>query len=194
MLAQKVQVITGRTPRRGKNVPGTLQKHLHFQDYYVQKWGDPLGLVWIQNAVLQLWLADRVNPYLWGFALIVAIIAAIRLTVECIRKDLPDYGFDERGYTPAGFLHMLYFSGNIGLVFVFLSTMLGDAYEGTVELWPLLTATAGGAFWTICAFADRRALHFLHRVDLESLVPDSARPPHLIAEITIEVDGEKRTY
>lgn len=157
-LAEKIDKANRKISDRHSVIPGTNQKFLYWEDFYMQTYGDLLGLVWVMNSFVQLLVNGKVNNLMWlifaGFA-----ILGVYLTLKtCLAKNhKPDWGYPAVGkISLGGISHLPYFGIQLGMAAVcFIKIFSGELFG-----LPLLTTLGGGIIIVIMAFLDWQAGHF----------------------------------
>jgi hypothetical protein len=155
---QEIDRRRGKIASRHSFIPGTNQKFLYWQDFYMQTYGDFLGLVWVMNGFAHLLVADKINFWMWILFGAIMITAAMLCLMSCLdKKHKPDWGYPSAGKVSlGGASHIPYFSLNCAMAVVCLIGIISGDLSGAV-LW---TTIAGGAFILLMAVADSAAGHF----------------------------------
>lgn len=157
-LAEKIDVAKGRIPARHSLIPGTEQKFLYWEDFYMQTYGDFLGLIWVMNGFAQLLAAGKINNLMWLIFAFFVILGIFLTLKSCLAKDhKPDWGYPEAGKASwGGISHLPYFGIQSGMGMVCLI----KAFTGDLIGLSLITTIGGGMIIIIAAVWDKKAGHF----------------------------------
>lgn len=156
--AQQIDMARGKIPARHSIIPGTKQKFLYWQDFYMQTYGDFLGLVWVMNAFAHLFIAESINWWMWAIFVIVFMFSCFMVLKSCLTVDhKPDWGYPEYGVASfGGLIHVPYFALNAAMGVVCIISMITGQLRGPV-MW---MALFGGVVILAMTIADKKSGHF----------------------------------
>lgn len=157
-LAERIDMANGKILTRHAIIPGTNHKFLYWEDFYMQTYGDFLGLVWVMNGFFQLLAAGKINGVMW-FIFAIFVILGIFLTLKnCLAKNhKPDWGYPQIGKVSLGGIsHLPYFGIQSGMGVVCLIKIFSGDLTGLV----LITTLVGGAIIGLMAILDWKTGHF----------------------------------
>jgi len=157
-LAEKIDVRRGKIAARHSLIPGTKQKFLYWEDFYMQTYGDFLGLVWVMNGFAQLLAAGKIDSLMWLVFSFFAVLGILATLKSCLAKDhKPDWGYPEAGKASLGGLsHLPYFGLQSGMGIVCLI----KAFTGDLTGLALVMSVSGGVIISAMAVLDRKTGHF----------------------------------
>ncbi len=158
--AQQIDVVRGKIPARHSIIPGTNQKFLYWQDFYMQVYADLFGFLWLMNAFIHLWIRGYITQWLWIIFWVVFVVSIALFLKSCLAKNhKPDWGFPAVGrISLGGISHLPYFGLQAGMGAVCFISMFTGALEGALK-----SALAGGAGFVFLMFMfDKNAGHFDH--------------------------------
>jgi hypothetical protein len=157
-LAERVDMANGKILARHAIIPNTNQKFLYWEDFYMQTYGDLLGLVWVMNAFFQLVAAGKINNVMWFIFALFAVLGVFFTLKTCLAKNhKPDWGYPEIGkISLGGISHLPYFGIQLGMGVVCLI----KAFTGELTGLVLISAIGGGIIIVIMAILDWKTGHF----------------------------------
>lgn len=157
-LFQLIDLKNNKIAPRHSLITGTNQKFLYWQDFYMQTYGDFLGLVWIMNAFAHLLIAGKIFQSDWIIFVPVFFLGIILTLNSCLSRDhKPDWGFPEvRKISVGGISHLPYFGLNSAMAVICFIKMVSGQLTG-ILMWTYLF---GGALIMLMAIADYKAGHF----------------------------------
>ncbi len=166
LLAERIDVARGTIPSRHSLIPGTSQKFLYWEDFYMQTYGDLLGLVWVMNGFAQLLVAGKISYFMWFVFALFAILGAYMALKSCLSKEhKPDWGYPEIGkISLGGISHVPYFGIQLAMGVVCLI----KAFTGDLNGLPLITTIGGVVIIIAMAIMDWKSGHFDPLVRIET--------------------------
>lgn len=155
---QEIDFLAGRISERHSLIPGTKQKFLYWQDFYMQTYGDFLGLVWVMNAFGHLFSTGTISLFLWAVFIVVFVFSTVLVLLSCLKMDhKPDWGYPRPGKISLGGLsHVPYFALQAAMGIVCLISIITGQLRGPV-MW---MALFGGLVIAAMSFADKKSGHF----------------------------------
>ncbi|MHB8904050.1 MAG: hypothetical protein ACYC40_03030, partial [Patescibacteria group bacterium] len=102
-LCQRIDIGRNKIASRHSTIPGTNQRFLHWQDFYMQTYGDLLGLVWLMNGFANLLMSGKIYATDWIIFSVVMIFAISATLKVCLANNhKPDWGYPSIGKISLG--------------------------------------------------------------------------------------------
>jgi hypothetical protein len=153
-----LQTIDKSLPPRHSLIPGTNQKFLYMEDFYVLMAGDLFGLPLVMNAFLHLVLGGYIKFTELIVLAVIAVLAGIFFALMCLgEKHKPDMGYPKIGkISPHGVSHLPYF----GVYVAASASCLWHMYCGEIGNQIIGIAFFGVGIYVSCFYGDIKAGHF----------------------------------
>lgn len=159
MLGQKFDQGFWPLPARGSIIPGTNQRFIYAQDFWVMTWGDMLALSLVAVAFGQLAAMGAISLNQYCVLVIIASIDAVLFAKMCLASShKPDQGYPKPGQISFnGLLHLPYHGLFVGISVVTLYHLL---WTGMLRGIPMWIGLAGAAIYIAAFIADIKAGNF----------------------------------